>query len=229
MSQPNRTSLVEVSRPSPTDQKPPNVHGPLRKGIADDPERPYIRHRECRAWRNDAAERHAARNPGANLRYKRGPRTRRKNTHLLLHNRAVQRGPTAIVHLTYLATGSSCAARLPLERGHDSPGSYKRRGGPRGATTHRGRKRGTREKIHHIVLAQIDQSEPESGRIAPSKPASERPGLGEQLGGHHRCGEVQRGHRSQWVASKHTVEGAPAVFPEELSIFHHHPPDGDVV
>ncbi len=76
----------------------------------------------------------------------------------------------------------------------------------------------TGQDRHDIVLSQIHQREAERQGVCPggARPPT-RPHLAEQDGGHQGCGEMQRGHRGQWVASKDTVERLPAILPEGLA------------
>src|SRR3954469_7364383 len=72
-------------------------------------------------------------------------------------------------------------------------------------------------EVGDVVLAEVDEGEAEGQRVGPAGRAGGLAGLGQRVGGDHRGGEMQRGHRRPRVATESVVHARPGRAPEVLA------------
>ena len=108
---------------------------------------------------------------------------------------------------------SAAADRAQRRRGARRRGGARPRPGPaRRADRRRSARRDRRARTRARVR-----------RTTPSAPC-DRPGVAEDVGGHHGGGEVQRRHGGERIASQDIVERPPGALPERLPVLDHHAP-----
>ena len=80
-----------------------------------------------------------------------------------------------------------------------------------------------RHEIDDVVLAQVDERDPEQHGVGPAERSRESARLGQHVRGRDGCREVQGGHGCQRVSPEDTVQRGPAGPPEVLAVLDHHP------
>ena len=76
---------------------------------------------------------------------------------------------------------------------------------------HRFGQRGAGDQVDGVVLAEVDEREPERAGVGPADRARDGIDLRDQARGHQRGGEVQRRHGSERIPSERIVKIVPAV------------------
>ena len=103
----------------------------------------------------------------------------------------------------------------------DSRRAERRQG--RRARAHTLGQRQPRHEIDDVVLAQVDERDPEQHRVGPPDGSRDSARLGQHVRGRDGCREVQGGHGCERVSPENTVQRGPAGPPEVLAVLDHHP------